>query len=137
MTELDAASPPVGRTARVPMLSPLAIRDYRFVWSGESISLLGDQFHTVALASLVLGMTGSGFALGVILIAAAIPRGIFLLLGGVLSDRVSPRDLALASNILRAVVTTIVAGLVFGGRVDLWQLAAVGAVFATTPVCNA
>jgi MFS family permease len=131
MTELDAASPPVGHAARVPLLSPLAIRDYRFVWSGESISLLGDQFHTVALAALVLGLTGSGFALGVILIAAAIPRGIFLLLGGVLSDRVSPRDLALVSNVLRAVVTTIVAGLVFGGRVEIWQLATVGAVFGT------
>ena len=132
MTELDA-----GRRShsdgsrRVPLLAPLGIRDFRFVWVGESVSLLGDQFNTVALAWLVLGITGSGFALGVILIASAIPRGLFMLIGGVLSDRISPRDLALASNILRAVLTTIVAGLVIGDRVELWQLAAVGVVFGT------
>ena len=95
------------------------------------MSLLGDQFNTVALAWLVLGLTGSGFALGVILIASAIPRGLFMLIGGVLSDRISPRDLALASNVLRAILTTIVAGLVLGERVELWQLAAVGVVFGT------
>jgi hypothetical protein len=134
MTGLDAGAPPAGRLARVgriPLLAPLAVRDYRFVWLGESVSLLGDQFHVVALAALVLGLTGSGFALGTILIAAAIPRGAFLLLGGVLSDRISPRDLALASNVLRAIVTTVVAGLVIGDRVELWMLAAAGVVFGT------
>ncbi len=54
-----------------------------------------------------------------------------MLVGGVLSDRISPRDLALVSNVLRAVLTTVVAGLVLGGRVELWQLAAVGVVFGT------
>ena len=131
MTGLDAGTRPLGRAARVPLLAPLANRDYRFVWLGESISLLGDQFNTVALAWLVLGLTGSGFALGAILIAAAIPRGVFLLVGGVLSDRISPRDLALASNVLRAILTTIVAALVIGERVELWHLAAVGVVFGT------
>jgi predicted MFS family arabinose efflux permease len=131
MTGLDAGTRPLGRAARLPLLAPLANRDYRFVWLGESVSLLGDQFNTVALAWLVLGLTGSGFALGAILIAAAIPRGVFLLVGGVLSDRVSPRDLALASNVLRAILTTIVAALVIGERVELWHLAAVGVVFGT------
>ncbi|MFL5644756.1 MAG: MFS transporter, partial [Chloroflexota bacterium] len=102
----------LGRLGRVSLLAPLAGRDYRLVWIGESVSLLGDQFNTIALAWLVLGLTGSGFALGVILIAAAIPRGIFLLVGGVLSDRISPRDLALVSNVACAVLTTLVAGLV-------------------------
>ncbi|MFL5689062.1 MAG: MFS transporter [Chloroflexota bacterium] len=121
----------LGRLGRVSLLAPLAGRDYRFVWIGESVSLLGDQFNTIAVAWLVLGLTGSGFALGVILIAAAIPRGTFLLVGGVLSDRISPRDLALVSNVARAVLTTLVAGLVIGDRVELWHLAAVGVVFGT------
>jgi len=136
MTELDAGAPrrpidPLGRLGRAALLAPLSGRDYRFVWIGESVSLLGDQFNTVAVAWLVLGLTGSGFALGVILIAAAIPRGAFLLVGGVLSDRIAPRVLAVVSNVLRAVLTTIVAGLVIGERVELWHLAAVGVVFGT------
>jgi MFS family permease len=119
------------RVAQTPLVAPLTVRDFRLVWIGETVSYLGDQFHIVALSWLVLGLTGSGFALGMILIAAAIPRGLFMLIGGVLSDRVSPRDLALMSNILRAIVTTVVAGLVLGGRVELWQLAAAGIVFGT------
>jgi MFS family permease len=116
---------------RVPMLAPLGGRDFRLVWAGEGVSLFGDQFHLVALAALVLAMTGSGLALGAILLAASIPRGLFLLIGGALSDRIRPRDLALASNVVRAAVTTLIAGLVLGARVELWQLAAAGVVFGT------
>lgn len=127
----EAVAGSTGVAARVPLIAPLAGRDFRLVWFGEGISLLGDQFHIVALAALVLSMTGSGLALGTVLIAAAIPRGIFMLLGGALSDRISPRNLALASNVLRAVVTTVIAGLVLGARVEIWQLAAAGVVFGT------
>ncbi len=101
------------------------------MWAGESISLLGDLFQIVAVSWLVLGLTGSGLALGTILVAAAIPRGIFMLLGGVLADRISPRDLALWSNVLRAVLTTIVALLVLSSRIEIWHLAAVSVVFGT------
>jgi MFS family permease len=131
MSGPDAVAGPAGRVARLPILAPLAGRDFRLVWFGESVSLLGDQFHMVALSVLVLGMTGSGLALGAIVVAAAIPRGVFMLLGGVLSDRVSPRDLALASNLLRAVLTTVVAGLVLGAGVQVWHLALVGILFGT------
>lgn len=130
-TAPDVVAGRSGITTRLPLIAPLAGRDFRLVWFGEGISLLGDQFHIVALAALVLSMTGSGLALGTVLIAAAIPRGIFMLLGGALSDRVSPRNLALASNLLRAVVTTVIAGLVLGARVEIWQLAAAGVAFGT------
>jgi hypothetical protein len=131
MNAADVVARPLARVARLPLLAPLAGRDFRLVWLGESVSLLGDQFNVIALSWLVLGMTGSGLALGAILIAAAIPRGLFMLVGGVLSDRVSPRDLALVSNVVRAALTTIVAALVLGARVELWQLALVGVVFGT------
>jgi MFS family permease len=122
---------PFERVARLPILSPLALHDFRLVWFGEGVSLVGDAFQLVALSYLVLGLTGSGLALGSILVATAIPRGVFMLLGGVLADRVSPRALALGSNVLRAVLTTVVAGLVIGGGVQIWQLALVGALFGT------
>jgi len=131
MTGLGAGAGVLAGVGRVPLIAPLTNRDFRLVWFGESVSLLGDQFNTVALAWLVLGLTGSGFALGIILVAAAIPRGVFLLLGGVLSDRLSPRDIALASNALRAVLTTVVAGLVLGDRIQIWHLVLVGVAFGT------
>jgi MFS family permease len=131
MSDSVTAAPPIARLGRLPLLAPLQIRDYRLVWSGESVSLLGDQFHYVALSWLVLGMTGSGLALGTVLLAAALPRGAFLLLGGVLSDRVSPRLLMLASNSIRALVTMAIAGLVLGARIQIWHLVLAGAIFGT------
>src|SRR6185503_1823883 len=127
----EAVAGGTARASRIPLLAPLAGRDFRLVWFGESVSLLGDGFQLVAISTLVLGMTGSGLALGAILIAAAIPRGVFMLVGGVLSDRISPRNLALASNVLRAILTTVVAALVIGARVELWHLAVVGIAFGT------
>jgi hypothetical protein len=53
---------------------------------GEGISLLGGQFQVVALSWLTLQITGSGMALGAVLMVGAIPRAIFMLFGGALSD---------------------------------------------------
>jgi MFS family permease len=139
MTARDVVSRPVARAVRRPiawagrltLLAPLGSRDFRLVWTGESISLLGDAFQTVAVSWLVLGLTGSGLALGLILVAAAIPRGVFMLFGGVLADRLSPRDLALGSNVLRALLTSVVAVLVVGDRIEIWHLALVGVLFGT------
>ena len=122
---------PIGRIGRLPLLAPLRLRDFRLVWFGESISLLGDQFHYVALSWLVLGITGSGLALGTVLLAASLPRGAFLLVGGALSDRISPRSLMFGSNLVRAVITTAIAVLVLGERIEIWHLVFAGAIFGT------
>lgn len=139
MTELpvaagsaDAAAAPTGRLGRLdsqPVLRPLADRDFRIFWAGESISVLGDQFHFVALSWLVLQVTGSGLALGTVLMAAAIPRAILMIFGGAIADRVQPKSLILRSNVLRAVVVGVVAGLVVSGRVELWQLVLMAVLF--------
>jgi MFS family permease len=112
------ARAPVG----LQLLRPLRVRDFRLVFGGESLSVLGDQFNFVALAWLTLRLTGSGLALGSVLMVAAIPRAVFMLLGGALSDRWSPRSLMLYSNAIRAVLVGVVAALVLTGNAALWQL---------------
>jgi MFS family permease len=111
------------------MLLPLRLHDFRLIFAGESISLIGDQFHFIALAWLALQLTGSGLALGTVLMAAAIPRAVFMLLGGAMSDRVSPRSLMIISNALRAVVVALVAFLVLSGQAELWQLYVLAFIF--------
>jgi len=111
------------------LLRPFAVRDFRLLFSGETISVIGDQFHFVALAWLTLQLTGSGLALGSVLMVAAIPRGVFMLLGGALSDRFSPRSLMLGSNAIRAVLVGIIAALVLTGRAELWQLFVMAGLF--------
>lgn len=111
------------------MLLPLRLPDFRLVFAGETISLIGDQFHFIALAWLALQLNGSGLALGTVLMAAAIPRAVFMLLGGAMSDRVSPRSLMIISNALRAVVVAVVAFLVLTGNAELWQLYVLAVIF--------
>lgn len=111
------------------LLRPLRIRDFRLLFTGETVSVLGDQFHFVALTWLALQLTGSGIALGTVLMTAAIPRAVFMLVGGAFSDRFSPRNLMLASNAIRAVVVGILAALVLSGRAELWHLYVFAGIF--------
>ncbi len=115
---------------RGPALArPLRIRDFRLLFIGETVSVLGDQFHFVALAWLALQITGSGLALGTVLMTAAIPRAIFVLVGGAFSDRFSPRTLVLVSNLIRGVVVALIAALVLTERAELWHLYVLAAIF--------
>jgi MFS family permease len=110
------------RAQRFPLLRPLALRDFRLLWFGESVSVFGDQFYLVALPWLVLQLTGSSIALGTVLVTAVIPRGALVLLGGAIADRVSPRLLMLASNACRAALVATVGALVLLHHAQLWQL---------------
>jgi predicted MFS family arabinose efflux permease len=115
---------------RLPLLlQPLRIRDFRLLFTGETVSVFGDQFHFVALAWLALQLTGSGLALGTVLMTAAIPRAVFMLVGGAFSDRSSPRTLMLVSNVIRGLVVAVVAALVLTDRAELWHLYVLAAIF--------
>ncbi|MFI5261518.1 MAG: MFS transporter [Candidatus Limnocylindrales bacterium] len=116
------------------LLRPLRLHDFRLLWAGESISTLGDQFQFVAMAWLVLGLTGSGLALGLVLTAAAVPRAALMLLGGAVSDRFSPRSVLLVSNALRGVLVGILAVLVLSGTIQLVHVVVLAVVFG---VCDA
>jgi MFS family permease len=131
MTTADGVEvrPVTARRSGPPLLRPFRVTDFRFLFTGESVSVLGDQFHFVALAWLTLQLTGSGLALGSVLMVAAIPRAIFMLLGGALSDRWSPRSLMLWSNAIRAVLVGIVAFLVLTEQAQLWQLYVMAGIF--------
>lgn len=111
---------------------PLAVRDFRFLFIGQGVSLLGDQCYLVALPWLVLQLTGSGLALGTILLAATIPRMVFLLVGGAATDWLSPHRLMVASNVFRSLVCAILTILVLSRTVSLWHLFVLAAAFGTS-----
>jgi MFS family permease len=111
------------------VLQPLRHRDFRAVWLGETVSMLGDQFYLVALPWLTLALTGSSLALGLVLMSAAIPRAALMLLGGALSDRYEPRAIMIASSAARAALVGILALLVWTDAVQVWHLYLLGAGF--------
>lgn len=104
------------------LMSAFKVRDFRLVWAGESISLLGDQFYMVALPWLTLQLTGSGLALGAVAAAAGIPRAVFMLLGGAITDRFSPRSVMFASNAIRILLTALMTVLVLTHTIQFWML---------------
>jgi len=110
---------------------PLHLRDFRLLWLGESVSLLGDQFYFVALTWLTLQITGSGLALGTVLMLAAIPRAALMLIGGAVTDRMSPRVIMLISNAARAILVAVLTALIVLRGAALWNLYLVALLFGT------
>ena len=106
-----------------------ASRDFRLFCAAETVSLIGDQFYLLALPWLVLQTTGSALAVGTVTAVAAIPRALFMLFAGALTDRISPRMLMLASSLVRMALAASLAGLALGGMVELWVLYAFALTF--------
>lgn len=107
----------------------LARRDFRLLWLGQSVSILGDQFYLVALPWLVLSLTGSSVALGSILLTATLMRVAFQLVGGASSDMFSQRKMMIASSLVRATVCAILTALVLSNKIHPWHLFIIVAVF--------
>lgn len=102
--------------------SPFASRDFRLLCGGSSISFIGDQFTIVALPWLVLQLTGNPAQLGLVLAVMALPRAAFMLLGGAIVDRMSPRRVLLTARGANAVLTALLAALVLSGSVQMWSV---------------
>src|ERR671939_95895 len=79
-------------------------RDFRLVWLGQVVSQLGDWFDTIALFTLVLRLTGSGRAVGLVLVARFLPSVVLGPLSGVVADRFNRRHVMIASDVARAAV---------------------------------
>jgi MFS family permease len=101
---------------------PLRNPGFRLLWAGITISWTGDQFYLVALPWLILQLTGSSIVLGTITMMAAIPRAALMLLGGALTDRVSPRRIMILTASLRTVLVAAVSALIWLHLLQLWHL---------------
>jgi MFS family permease len=111
------------------LLKPLAKRNFLLLWVGEGISLIGDQFYLIAIGFITMQITGSAFALGTVMMTAAIPRAVLMLLGGAITDRFSPRSVMMVSNALRSGITVTLAALAFSSSLQVWQLYILAASF--------
>ncbi|HEU4947343.1 MAG TPA: MFS transporter [Kribbella sp.] len=109
-------------------LAVLRHRDVRIFICARFVSLLGSSIAPIALVFAVLDISDTASAVGVVLAARSIPNVVFLLIGGVISDRL-PRHLVLvAANTVSGLTQATAAALVLSGHARLWQLAAIEAV---------
>jgi DHA3 family tetracycline resistance protein-like MFS transporter len=109
----------------------LKVRDFALLWSGQTVSSLGDGVFTIALALTALEIGHSPIDLAYVLAARAVPSVCFALLGGVVVDRVPKRLAMLASDAVRGIAVGIVALLIANHSLQLWQLIVMSAVFGT------
>jgi MFS family permease len=114
---------------RVP--AALRIRDFALLWAGMSISLIGDGVYFVALAWQVYDLSGSPTALSVVGVAWTLPLALFVLLGGVVTDRVERRRVMIAADLVRALAVAVIGVLSLSGAIELWHIVVMAAVFGT------
>jgi MFS family permease len=124
----DALDRPDG-VARGQLLSPLRFRDFRVLWAGMTVSLVGDGIFFVAIAWESYVLWNAPVALSIVSIGMTVPTIAFLLVGGVVSDRYDRRLVMAWADGLRAVAVAGVAALVLAGSLRFWELVALVAVY--------
>ncbi len=97
-------------------------RNFNLLFGGSTVSAIGDQFTLVALPWLVLKLTGNPAALGIVLAVMALPRAVFILIGGAVVDRMSPRRVLLGARGVNAACVAILAVLVLSGSIHMWMV---------------
>src|SRR6266851_2990763 len=112
------------RAARLHFARAFRSRPFTLLWVGQTVSVLGDAVFNVAIAWEVLLLTGSATAMSLILIAQWAPRIVFLLLGGVIADRMSRRLLMLWADAGCGCIVMVVAWLSWVHLCDLGALSA-------------
>lgn len=128
-TTEELASPAAVVAARPRPWTVLASGPFRMLWAATTLSLFGDLISYVAMAWLVLQLTGSSLALGTVLVVQALPRAVLMVVGGALADRISARVTMLGSMGLRALSVAPLAVLVLSDQVQMWQVYATAIVF--------
>jgi MFS family permease len=108
---------------RLPrVVEPLRHRDFRLLWTGQTLTLLGSFVSNIAYPFQVLQLGGSALELGALVSAYTGASLIFLLIGGAVADRVARRTLIVVTELASGVIIGIVALLGFAGALQIWHL---------------
>jgi len=101
--------------------------EFRLLFTGQLISLLGDAFTSVALAFAVLSF-GNATDLGIVFAAKSIPLITFLLIGGVFADRLPRRAVMLVADVTRMGCQAATAVLILAHTATVWEVALIQAL---------
>lgn len=113
------------------LIRSLSCRPFAFLWSGQTISQLGDNMYRFALVWWAMNQTNSALETSVILFCSVLPMLLFVLIGGVAVDRWPRVPIMLASDSMRGIVVLIVAVLAQQGTLDIWHIYVASLVFGS------
>jgi MFS family permease len=114
--------PPASRLTVRQTFAALQHRNYRLWFVGQMTSLFGTWMQTTAQSFLVFELTRSPAYLGYVGFASGVPTWLFMLYGGVISDRVSRRTLLVVTQTSMMVPAFVLAALTFAGVVQPWHI---------------
>jgi MFS family permease len=106
----------------LPTLTALEHRNYRMWFFGQLVSIFGSWMQITALSFLVYQLTSSVYYSGLVGFASGISTWLFMIFGGIASDRMSRRSVLIITQIIMMVLALTLAGLTFMGIVQMWQI---------------
>lgn len=112
------------------ILQPLRERDFALLWGGLTISLLGDGIYLVAVAWQVYDLSNTPSALALVGLAWSIGLALFLLTGGVVSDRFDRRRVMIAADLVRAAALVVIGVLAATDSLAIGHLVALVLLYA-------
>ncbi len=114
---------------RIGILRPLRIRDFRLLWTGMTVSMVGDGIYAVAVAWQAYEIWNRPSALAAVGVAWSVPQVALLLAAGVLSDRLDRRHLMIAGDLVRLVAIGAIGTLSLLGELTLGRLVGLVVVY--------
>ena len=96
---------------RLGILRPLSIRDFRLLWTGSAVSMVGDGIYTLAIAWQVYQLSNTPTALAMVGLAWSLPQVLLMLGSGALADRVDRRRLMIIGDLIRLLAICTVGAL--------------------------
>ncbi|MDX8056270.1 MFS transporter [Lentzea sp. BCCO 10_0798] len=89
------------------MLEALKVRDFRLLWTGRTVSLLGSWLLVIAIPAHVYALTGSLLATGLTLVAEYLPPLLLGPIAGVVADRWDRRRVMITADLFRAAAVAL------------------------------
>jgi MFS family permease len=114
---------------RIGILRPLRVRDFALLWTGMTVSFVGDGIYIIAIAWQTYDLSNSPSALAAVGVAWSLPQVALLLASGVLSDRLDRRRLMIAGDVVRGVAIVAIGILSIAGALTLPRLVALVVVY--------
>ncbi len=112
-------------------------RNYRLFFFGQTISLPGTWMQRITQAWLILTLTGSPLAVGLLALAQFLPFTAFSLFAGVVVDRFDPRRTVIGTQIGHMVLASTIATITLLGVVEAWQVYVIAFLGGTVQVLDA
>ncbi len=122
MPKIDHSDSSGSTETRRSAFSSLRHRDFRLLWSGQVVSIIGTQMQSAAINWHIYLLTGSPLALGIVGACRAIPIILCSLAGGVVADVVDRRRLMMMTQSVMLLCSATLALITFRGLTRIWPI---------------